>query len=183
MSSDDEYFDALDAIVRVRDQRRISDSVSSLCLYHHLIESTSYSCISLNLYCSKEGRARQRHSVMKIRTLRSSLEGCSSSKRGGYKSRHNKPKFEMILSFFGHLGDEDLNRTSRKSILNSTHSQRAFRGMQGLNLDKDDEEVGDGVRFFDVEVREYEVKASDNPGVRSGVALEVRRRRESGGVG
>ena len=112
--------------------------------------------------------------MMKIRTLRSSLDGCHSTNKGRYKSRHNKPKLEMMLSFFGHSGDEDLNRTSRKSILNSTHRQRAFRGMQSLNLDADgDEGAGDGVRFFDVEVREYEVKASDNPGVRSGVALEV----------
>ena len=29
------------------------------------------------------------------------------------------------------------------------------------------------LRFFDVEVREYEVTVSDNPGVKAGVAIEV----------
>lgn len=85
---------------------------------------------------------------------------------------------ELKSSFLGQNTDEDgLNRTGRDQLLTSTHQQKNFRASAGkLDVEEDiatEHGACRALRFFDVEVREYEVTASDNPGVRSGVAIEV----------
>lgn len=109
-----------------------------------------------------------RRSSMAVKTQRESISSCCR--------RQKRSKAEMILSFLGYLDEDSLSRTRRCSLLSSTHNQRGFRTRTGINLDESivEGKSSAGVRFFDVEVREYEVIASDNPSVLSGVALEVR---------
>ncbi|KAL7545642.1 hypothetical protein ACHAWF_018327 [Thalassiosira exigua] len=99
------------------------------------------------------GRGKRRKSCMAVPTQRDSLSRSTSSRSAEQKEGH---------------------RTWRASRLLSTRTQKEFRG--GVDLD-DDGQIATSphasLRFFDVEVREYAVVVSDNPGVRAGVALEL----------
>ena len=103
----------------------------------------------------KTDGAKRRHSCMKVPTQRASI------------SRPMK-KDKQHHSHRGGLS---------RSMLKSTRKQQIFRG-KDFNFDeslpKAEPQKPTSVRFFDVEVREYGVTASDNPGVKAGVALEVR---------
>lgn len=60
----------------------------------------------------------RRQSVMKVCTLKESIDSCAKNDKKKRKSRG-----EMIKSFFGKIEEEDvMNRTSRGSILRSTSS-------------------------------------------------------------
>ena len=61
----------------------------------------------------------------------------------------------------------------RGELLTSTHKQSAVRGFLEDSYAKTHHN-SPKLRFFDVEIREYAVTASDNPTVRSGTGLEVR---------
>ena len=63
----------------------------------------------------------------------------------------------------------------------STRNQKSFFGGKHRDGRRMSEDLPEGVdekhstvRFHDVEVREYSLIASDNPGVKAGVAIEVR---------
>ena len=68
------------------------------------------------------------------------------------------------------------NMSSRASKFLSTRKMMNFRE-HNLDLDRSSSKVkperSSSLRFFDVEVREYDVTVSDNPGVKSGVAIEL----------
>ena len=74
---------------------------------------------------------------------------------------------------------------SKRRSLFDTSRMKPFRG-KNINFDESlkrgETQTNDNgrptkIRFFDVEVREYEITASDNPGVKKGVALEVSKTR------
>ena len=105
----------------------------------------------------------RRKSVMKVNTQSNSLSNSSKNKIDKRKQ----------------LQDQKKNKTpTRSSKFLSMRKMRNFR-LKNLDLDKSLAKVEPAVgssnklRFFDVEVREYEVTVSDNPGVKSGVAIEV----------
>ena len=102
---------------------------------------------------------------MKVCTLAESLDSCAKNDKKKRKSRG-----EMIKSFFGKIKEEDeINRTSRGSILRSTSSRhrgnRALRKSNSLQLEDNIAAAMTydlkRLRFFDVEVREYSVTVSD----------------------
>ena len=47
------------------------------------------------------------------------------------------------------------------------------KSLSRVNKNKPRDERSRKLRFFDVEVRKYEITVSDNPGVKAGVAIEV----------
>ena len=110
------------------------------------------------------GDSRRRKSVMKVNTQSNSLSYSSENKIDKRKQ----------------LQDQKKNKSpTRSSKFLSMRKMRNFR-LKSLDLDKSlakgEPAVGSStnkLRFFDVEVREYEVTVSDNPGVKSGVAIEV----------
>lgn len=108
------------------------------------------------------GDSRRRKSVMKVNTQSNSLSNSSENKIDKRKQ----------------LQDQKKNKSpTRSSKFLSMRKMRNFR-VKNLDLDKSlakGEPAGSSnkLRFFDVEVREYEVTVSDNPGVKSGVAIEV----------
>ena len=109
------------------------------------------------------GDSRIRKSVMKVNTQSNSLS---------YSSKNKIDKRKQ-------LQDQKKNKSpTRSSKFLSMRKMRNFR-LKNLDLDKSLAKVEPAVgssnklRFFDVEVREYEVAVSDNPGVKSGVAIEV----------
>jgi len=99
---------------------------------------------------------------MKVNTLRESLDSCAKNDKEKRKSRG-----EMIKSFFGMIKKEDeINRTSRGSILRSTSTRnRALGKSNSLQLEDNIAAAvaydSKRLRFFDVEVREYSVTVSD----------------------
>lgn len=71
-------------------------------------------------------------------------------------------------------------RSSFRALLASTYRQAAFTKSNKLDLNCESEhkvrrnpQRSASVRFFDVEVREYDVTASDNPCVNGGAAIEL----------
>ena len=99
---------------------------------------------------------RRRKSVMKVSTQTNSLN--SSTDTTNRRSQMKK------------------NMSSRASKFLSTRKMMNFRE-HNLDLDRSSSKVkperSSSLRFFDVEVREYDVTVSDNPGVKSGVAIEL----------
>ena len=102
---------------------------------------------------------------MKVCTLVESLDSCAKNDKKKRKSRG-----EMIRSFFGKIKEEDeINRTSRSSILRSTSTRhRGNRALGKSNSLQLEDNIAAAVaydskrlRFFDVEVREYSVTVSD----------------------
>jgi len=100
---------------------------------------------------------RRRKSVMKVSTQRNSLNSSTDSSN----RRRSQMKKKM---------------SSRASKFLSTRKMMNFRE-HNLDLDRSSSKVkperSSSLRFFDVEVREYDVTVSDNPGVKSGVAIEL----------
>ena len=103
---------------------------------------------------------RRRKSVMKVSTQANSL--ISSTDTGSTNQRRRS----QIKK----------NMSSRASKFLSTRKMMNFRE-HNLDLDRSSSKVkperSSSLRFFDVEVREYDVTVSDNPGVKSGVAIEL----------
>ena len=99
---------------------------------------------------------RRRKSVMKVSTQTNSLNSSTDNHR-----RRSQLKKKM---------------SSRASKFLSTRKMMNFRE-HNLDLDRSSSKVkperSSSLRFFDVEVREYDVTVSDNPGVKSGVAIEL----------
>lgn len=99
------------------------------------------------------GGKRRRKSSLKVPTLKDSISSCNRPKQ---KQKKHDPRSSRLLS---------------------VHLQSAFRTKK-LDLDQSNSKATtrrpNSVRFFDVEVREYGIAVSDNPGVKAGVALEVR---------
>ena len=110
---------------------------------------------------------------MKVSTLEDSLDSCNN------KKKPSKKKQVVRRSFFARGSGR--NRAENSVLLDSMHSQQSnLRACRQLSI----EDVADisnskagrqalGVRFFDVEVRKYEVTVSDHPCVSSGTAVEV----------
>ena len=99
---------------------------------------------------------------MKFSTQADSLLSC------GQPKEEEKKKDRRLL-----LGE---SRSMASDMFASTRHQKSFRS-QNLNLNDSNDKApvrSSSLRFFDVEVREYKVTASDNPCVSSGVGLEVR---------
>lgn len=126
------------------------------------IDQDKSGCISLDEYSSFMVQLqilndKKRKSSMKYSTQKASL-----------KSHYDKSKKKKKHSSGGRRGN-----------LISNRYQKSFRKKASKKLDLDESnpqfvsERPSILRFFDVEVREYEVTASDNPGVKAGVALEV----------
>ena len=118
------------------------------------IDFSEYSRFMEQVQNMTRGRKR-RKSCMKVPTQRSSISSCE--RPNPKKKKHNQHSVtrSRLLS--------DLQKSFRRKNLNLDES-----------LPKVSPERPSTVRFFDVEVREYGVTVSDNPGVRAGVALEVR---------
>ena len=119
------------------------------------------------------GTTTPKKSCMKVSTLEDSLDSCNN------KKKPSKKKQVVRRSFFARGSGR--NRAENSVLLDSMHSQQSnLRACRQLSI----EDVADianskagrqalGVRFFDVEVRKYEVTVSDHPCVSSGTAVEV----------
>ena len=134
------------------------------------IDTDNNGSINIEEYSTFMGKVRgsdkkRTKSCMKVSTQRDSL-----SERPKKKHNHHHT-FQS-----GKSTDTTGNRRSgmlKARILKSFHHK--------LDLDQDvsmgkanrNAESKSLLRFFDVEVREYEVTVSDNPGVKAGVAIEV----------
>lgn len=101
------------------------------------------------------GEKKRRKSSLKVSTQKESLSSC------------DRPKMKKNKK----------STSTRSSMLMGTRLQKSFHTKTKLDLDKSlpqaTPERPTTLRFFDVEVREYGVSVSDNPGVKSGVALEL----------
>ena len=118
------------------------------------------------------GWKKKRRSSLKCATLKESLLSCDQPKEEPKKAPRDSSRRGLLVksrsSRFGRsasMTDVCYEKEDGDAPAASGPLLRRSASMQARSA---------SIRFFDVEVREYVVTASDNPCCRSGVALEVR---------
>lgn len=122
----------------------------------------------------KNRLGRMSKSSMKVSTLGESLTSCDTQNKNE-KEKREKPCMGNVKARPGMGRSQSMYRIGE---LARARRQKGIRRKLSLELepegDKMEFERCVKIRFFDVEVRNYDVVASDHPGVSGGVAVEVR---------